>query len=51
MSKKRHYQIVKYIVCDLSGEICGDVQPIDSRCMPECEKCDWYAEDKISREV
>lgn len=40
----KHYNIMKYIICDLSGERCGEDRPYNSRFVPVCDKCEYFIE-------
>ena len=44
--KKKHYHIVKQVICDLKGESCCGVYPYGDAIAPDCRGCDWYEDDK-----
>jgi len=49
---KKHYYVIKTIICDLSGQGCGDSclynLPVFK---PDCENCDIYQEHIESKGV
>jgi len=48
---KKHYYIIKYIVCDLSGERCGEVAPYQTKLLPDCKICDYWRDAKMKEGV
>ena len=50
MTKKpRHYQIRKYVFCDIIDDACSDEFDITSKLRPNCASCKVYAEWKKSK--
>ena len=43
----KHYKVMKFMVCDLVNEECGDTWPYNE-CMPkpDCKNCDVYQDWK-----
>jgi len=44
----RHYQIRKYVVCDIIDGVCIDEQDVSTKIAPNCTKCDDYKRWKES---
>lgn len=44
----RHYQIRKYVFCDIIDLECTDEQDITARLTPNCKECDIYQKWKKS---
>lgn len=43
---KKHYRVMKVLICDLAGEQCQDTQPYNSSWNPKCEDCDIFQKCK-----
>jgi len=42
---KKTYHVMKFLICDISGEQCGDVWAYsDPMLKPQCEICDLFQE-------
>ena len=47
--KSRHYQIRKYVICDIIDGACTDEHDVTVRLSPDCTSCKIYIDWKKSK--
>ena len=47
--EQRHYQIRKYVFCDIIDGACTDEHDVSARLTPNCKECNIYQKWKESR--
>ena len=48
VAQARHYQIRKYVVCDIIDGVCMDEQDVTIKMTPNCKECNDYKRWKES---
>jgi len=49
VKQTRHYQILKYVLCDIIDGPCTEVQDITAKLAPDCKTCREYTLWKKSK--